>query len=67
MGAVYKPAVELFTSGGPFTMVTVKDGDRVVDLFLEQREARELAAAIEHTTDMAASGTEYSVNVAISA
>jgi hypothetical protein len=63
----YAPAAEVFTSGGPFTMLTVKDGTATVDLFLEQREARELAAAIEDTADKAAAGTEYSVAVPIDA
>jgi len=62
----YKPEAEVFTSGGPFVMLTARDGSATVDLYLTNVEARELAAAIEHTADMAARGTEHAVSVAIS-
>ncbi len=68
MVTAYKPEIELFTSGIAFAaMLTVKDGTSTVDVWLEQREARELAAAIEHTADMAAAGTEHAATVAIGA
>ena len=42
MVTAYKPEIELFTSGIAFAaMLTVKDGTSTVDVWLEQREARE--------------------------
>lgn len=65
--AAYAPEAEVYTSGGPFVMFTARDGTGVVDLFLSRREAKELAAALDHHADLSATGTESAATIRLEA
>jgi hypothetical protein len=65
--SAYKPEVEIFTSGCGLVMLTIGDGSAKANLFLELREAQELAAAIGHVADLSAAGVQILVTVAITA
>jgi hypothetical protein len=59
----YKPAINVCSAAGVIVMLTVDDGTSCAQVYLSKRQARELAAAIEHHSDLCAIGTEASADV----